>query len=481
MPSPSLRCLALGFSFENGRHLFHDVTFQLGAGWTGLVGSNGAGKTTLLELLAGERAPAAGRIELGPTGAVIARCADVRTFSARLDGLARALHGRLRLDAAQLERWPTLSPGERRRWQLGAALAMEPDVLLLDEPTNHLDTDAAQWLVPELRRFRGIGVLVSHDRALLDAVTTSTLRVERGEVRLWPGSWAAASVQWDLMAQIARAAHGDARQQLKKSEQRLQRAKTALAAATSQRSTGKRMKSKRDSDARTLAADFRVEQAEKALAGRLRSEHRDLEHAKAAHASTATTREVGADFSLEHLKAPRPMLLTHGDYFWGREDRVWLHGANGSGKSTLLRALAAKRRDGDAIFYLPQELTGGDAAQLLAALKDLDDEKRGRVLQWLAVLGVPPWAVLSSQSPSSGEARKLALALGLGRPAWGLMLDEPTHHLDAPAVERLEAALQTYPGALLLATHDQRFADGCTTAQWDLSPAAAARREPVPR
>ena len=79
-----------------------------------------------------------------------------------------------------LERWSTLSPGERKRWQIGAALAREPDVLLLDEPTNHLDAEAREWLVSALRRFRGVGVLVSHDRELLEALTTSTLRVHAG-------------------------------------------------------------------------------------------------------------------------------------------------------------------------------------------------------------------------------------------------------------------------------------------------------------
>ena len=232
------------------------------------------------------------------------------------------------------------------------------------------------------------------------------------------------------------------------------------------RSTGKRMKNKYDSDARTLAADFRAEQAEKQRSSKLRAEHRAVARARTTHTQTATAKEVGADFAVDWAKAPRPILLQHGDRCWGRDDRVWLHGPNGSGKTTLLRALAAQRREGDALFYLPQELTTADTHGLLATLKSLPDDARGRVLQWLAVLGVPPQAVLDSAQLSSGEARKLALALALGRPMWGLVLDEPTHHLDAPAIERLEAALAAFPGALLLATHDARFAAACTTTEW---------------
>ena len=476
MPSTSLRAVALGFTFQNGRTLFHDVDFQLPPGWLGVVGANGVGKTTLLELLVGQRTPTSGRIELKPRGATIAVCnqrvelleRSVIDFSQQLDGHARALQGRLKLEPSQLLRWPTLSPGERRRWQLGATLATQPEVLLLDEPSNHLDADAADWLLPELLRYRGIGVLVSHDRALLDALTTSTLRIDAGAVRVWPGNWSNASQQWAIEAERARMAHEQARADVRKAATRLQRARSELAETSAHRSTGKRMKNKHDSDARTLAADFRAEHAEMALAGRLRSEKQQLARAQERHQQTLGTRMVGTDFELHWLRAPRPVLLSHQGRTVGRTDRIWVRGANGAGKTTLLTALAAQRRADDALFFLPQELTSDDTRHLLAALHALQPGPRGHVLQWLAVLGVPPSAVLESEAPSAGEARKLALALALGQPMWGLLLDEPTHHLDAIACERLENALTRFQGALVLATHDRRFAEACTDQQWSL-------------
>jgi ATPase subunit of ABC transporter with duplicated ATPase domains len=477
MPASSLRAVALGVAFDSGRSLFSSLDFQLRPGWTGLVGPNGAGKSTLLEVLCGARIPTTGHIERTPSSLRVVRCdqrvealsPEVLRFSERLDGEAFALRGRLKLEPATLARWPTLSPGERRRWQLAAALSGEPEVLLLDEPTNHLDANAAHWLGPELSRFRGIGVLVSHDRALLDALTRSTLILADGNARLWPGSWSQAHAQQDLETRSALAAHAQARQRVGKAERRLQQARTALASTTAQRSAGARMRNKYDSDARTLAADFRAEQAEKALSGRLRSETQELEQAQAAHAQTSTIRKVGTDFAIGFVRAPRPMLLSAGPHHWSREDRIWLRGPNGSGKSTLLTALAATRGPHDALLYLPQELTSEQTQQAVTALKELDDGARGRVLQWLAVLGVRPQAVLDSSALSPGEARKLFLALGLGEPRWGLMLDEPTHHLDPPAIERLQAALCAFEGALLLATHDERFAAACTQTTW-LSP-----------
>jgi ATPase subunit of ABC transporter with duplicated ATPase domains len=105
---------------------------------------------------------------------------------------------------------------------------------------------------------------------------------------------------------------------------------------------------------------------------------------------------------------------------------------------------------------------------MLDAVRELNPDDRGRVLTLVASLGIDPDQLLESCAPSPGEARKLAMAYGLGRQVWAMVLDEPTNHLDMPAIERLEEALIEYPGAMVIVTHDNALARRCSSIEWRL-------------
>jgi ATPase subunit of ABC transporter with duplicated ATPase domains len=478
----------LSFRFDAAiEPLFSGLTAQFPPGFTGVVGANGAGKSTLLELLTGRRSPDAGQCAVPERALYCAQRTD--RAPARLpgfldadDGAAWALRGRLGLEALRTVPWAALSHGERKRLQIGAALWQAPDLLALDEPTNHIDAEARACLLDALARYRGVGVLVSHDRAFLDALCTQCLWLAPPAPRLLPGGYDAGRAV--LEAERSAAVHE--RAQLRAAHDRLAREQTRRreVAARSARRLSKRGIAAKDHDAKGridaarvsgkgTGAGRRLDQ----LSGRRAQLDAQLAAARVPRAQRLGVRLEGAPsrraavlgceagtLSLgAERRLHRPALCV------GPDDRIALVGPNGAGKSTLLRHLLEQATlASDQVLYVAQDPCAADAAACLEALRALPPDELGRTLQLVSRLGSRPEALLSSRQPSPGEMRKLLFARGILQAPQLIVLDEPTNHLDLPSIEALQAALLDCRCALLLVSHDLPFLAALTERSWHL-------------
>jgi ATPase subunit of ABC transporter with duplicated ATPase domains len=493
----SLHLHGVTHSHTSATPVFVDVDLDLAVHpswsppWIGVVGANGAGKTTLLRLLAGEVAPTAGRIHVQaalPPRLVPQSCdqltGDVRAFAWTWDGHAEGLRRRLDLDPDDLDPltgpgWDAMSPGHRKRWQIAAALGEQPDVLLLDEPTNHVDSATRRLLIEMLLRFRGLGLMVSHDRDVLERLSSRTLRLNQHRIELYPGAYEEASARWRAAETAERKAHDRAQRELKREQRILADVRRDRHSAQAAPRRERRLAGAAQPDAREAGRKFAQRRAEGSLARRVGQANSRVDRAEQEVEGFDLRREVGGAVGFHHVETARRILarvtgevrhaggepcLWEVDVALRRGERVHVTGANGAGKTSLLTAvLAALHRTDEKVASLPQDL---DESQALMAIRALEPTLRGRVLGTVANLGVDPDRVLVTDAPSPGEARKLALATLLASEATVLVLDEPTNHLDLPSIERLESALRDWPGAMLLVTHDDALADAVATTRW---------------
>ena len=362
------------------------MTVHLGAGWTGVVGADGAGKTTLLQLFSGALAPSSGRVTHDPPDAVTAMVPQsverlhgaIVDFAASWDAPAASARGRMGLDPADLDRWSTMSPGERKRWQVASALAADPDVLLLDEPTNHLDGEARRGLVEALRRFDGVGLLVSHGPRSARRLTVRTLRIDRGTAVLWSGGYTTAREAWVAGREADVEGHQALRREQRKLDRRVADQHHAAEAKRAQFNRQQRTSSHKDIDARSAMAQRRFRQGEKAAADVMATAVKQQRRLEEQVDGITITKELGGRMFLGFQRSPKQTLATLTgslivagrilvkglDIAVERDTRVWLRGANGVGKTTLLQrvlTIAGLPHD-DRMLWLPQDLTAGEDA-----------------------------------------------------------------------------------------------------------------------
>ena len=373
------------------------------------------------------------------------------------DRAARVLRG-LGFRDADLDRpLETFSGGELTRASLARALSGDPDLLLLDEPTNHLDVENLEWLEQELQSLDAAVILVAHDRWFLEAVTTAVLELEAGRSLFFPGPWHV----W-----------------------RREKASRAVAAAKTAERVGEDIARLERFVERFRYKKSKAKQAQAKLTQISRLEKVRSNAAGEYELLTRRSKSLGFDFLKPErsgrtvveakglaVSAGEKELLVDSSFALERGEHVGLVGPNGSGKTTLLETILDRR---EAIAGSVRLGYGVEPAYFSQHEVELDE--RGSVLdsaqratglsrpQAQALLGrflFSGWE--AHEKPvtalSGGERRRLALALVVASGANFLMLDEPTNHLDLESREALEAALDAFPGTVLLVSHDRALLD----------------------
>jgi ATP-binding cassette subfamily F protein 3 len=491
---------------RHGRALFNEANAQIPEGSKlGLVGRNGAGKSTLLDLIRGRLLPDRGDIFLprghrigflaqeAPGGShsaletVLAADRERTRLLAELDGLdadggpsplriaeiedrldmigARAAPSRAARILAGLGFDPLmqarplseLSGGWRMRVALAAVLFAEPDLLLLDEPTNHLDLEAALWLENYLRRYRHSFVLVSHDRQLLNAATTTTLHLDNGKLTLYSGG----------VDQFLRA-----------------RRETATRQAALARHQERQRAHMQEFVDRFRYKASKARQAQSRMKALARLEPVALvEDAAPPVLRLPQPAELSPPIiTFDHVStgyAPSRPVLTRLDLRLDPDDRIALLGANGNGKTTFARLLAGRLAplSGQMIrspkltcgFFAQHQIEemepGSSAFDHLARL--LPDSPPEAVRARLGGFGFgQDKAFVAVGELSGGERARLNLALVTHDAPALLILDEPTNHLDMETREALVVALAEYSGAVVLVSHDWHLVELVADRLW---------------
>jgi len=492
-----------------GRYLFDDLSLMVGPhDRIGLVGSNGAGKTTLLKIIAGLSQAESGTVSKahyvtagylpqdGVTAAGKSLYKEVETafetvllvqqeleeahtllstqdpasaeYMETLEIYGELQHKLEDLDAFRMQskiervlmglgfsvpdlqrQTDEFSGGWQMRIELAKLLLKEPSVLLLDEPTNHLDIESLQWLEEYLHQYNGAIILVSHDRAFLDSITTRTFALSLGTMEEYAGNYSFYEKEKVIRKELVMNAYKNQQQQLKQTQQFIDRFRYKATKARQVQSRIKQMGKMDLIEIEDEEEEIHFHFPQPQPSGRVVMELKDIQKSYGTHKVFS-----GLNYIIE------------------RGDRIAVVGVNGAGKSTFSRIVAGVEpfNEGERLpgyntivsYFAQHQAEELDLQK--EVLQIVDDVAVGEIRTKLrTILGSFLFrgddVFKKVKVLSGGEKSRLALAKMLLLPSNFLIMDEPTNHLDMRSKKVLQEALAEFDGTYLIVSHDRAFLD----------------------
>ncbi|XDD47746.1 ATP-binding cassette domain-containing protein [Leptospira sp. WS39.C2] len=480
----------LTFQFESqSEPLFQNLNLHFSKGWTGIVGKNGSGKSTLAKIISRELVPSQGKVVGNGSSCSLSQGTEITkeeiyeflSLENKVSGFWMSLF-QIQMDTS--DDYERFSFGEKRRFQLTMVLSKEPDVLILDEPTNHLDTTSVKLIREAMDHYQGIGILISHDRDLLDGLVSSCIFLEKNFYSQRIGNYTSGKKEIEREKEERIHNWENAKREHKKLESELKRRRMEASLSHKQRS--KKGLDIHDHDGRYQKNLARLS-GKDGQAGRLKNQiQRRVENSETKEKGIWETlpEKETIGFEWKTTKSRKRSLCLLDDKFLDfgfmnliltkhfeikSDARIAITGKNGGGKSTFLKYLNERFQvNGIRSIYLPQEFSKEGLKDLYQEFQNLLGAKKANVLSLIHRLGSDPKRFSESEALSPGEGKKLFVSLRFEENPEVILLDEPTNHFDLKSLEALETSLREVAAALVFVSHDRRFVETVADNEWVL-------------
>ncbi len=483
------------FSYESSIYpIFSSINLTINNGWYALIGPNGSGKSTLFNLISKNLIAQSGIISSNNSTYLCKQdnLVDIPESFYNPDIINNSesinLLGRLEIKDNWLFNYENLSGGEKKRIMIADALFRNPEVLLIDEPINHLDEYSINLLINELRKFNGIGLIISHDLSFLDQICSKTIIIE-------PSKTSSNIISFDCKPSMALEQRelelNNLRKQFEKKNSEINklikiRNREKKTFEEGQKKLSKKGLAKKDFSAKSKIDGARITSKDKKPGQKISKLSKQIKDKQTIINNINTCNNKKLGITINNNRSEKKILLSiernsinplydiykieNPFLSISSTDNIILKGQNGSGKSSFLKIIETKlNKKNIPYFFIKQDYNEEERREIKLKLLNETKENQSIILSTVYRLGSNPNSIINTDLLSPGETQKVLYGFAINSNAEILLLDEPTNFLDIISINTLTKALLEFSGALICVSHNKYFIDKIGKIYWEFS------------